>query len=85
MSDRKKNAGSFDRALTRRIEFLSQGVPQDVLDTMQLQAVAWSIPEWVKFGPKQPSKAQVNDLMRRSFKAQIRRLEDYWKGVGRNV
>ena len=85
MSGRKKNAGSFDRALARRIEILSQGVPEEAQRAMQMQAVAWSIPEWMKLGPSQPSKAQVTDLMNRSAEAQIQRLEAFWRGVGRDV
>jgi len=54
MSGRKKNAGSFDRALARRIEILSQGVPEEAQRAMQMQAVAWSIPEWMKLGPSWP-------------------------------
>lgn len=81
---RRKSKG-FDPALASRIEALSQGVPQDVLDEMQLQGVAWSIPEWAKLGPAEPSKARIVDLFNRSFEAQIARLEAYWKGVGRDV
>mgnify|MGYP007062902160 CR=1 FL=1 len=81
----RRKSGGLDPVLTKRIEDLSQGVPQAVLDSMELRAVAWSIPEWVKLGPKQPSESQVNNLMNRSFEAQIKRLENYWKEVGRNV
>lgn len=81
----RRVSAHLDPELARRIETLSLGVPPEVLDAMQLQAVAWSIPEWAKLGPSQPSEAQVTDLMNRSFEAQIQRLEAYWKGVGRHV
>jgi hypothetical protein len=71
--------------LTRRIEDLSVGVPKYVLDTMQIEAVAWSIPEWVKLGPSQPSEAEVIDLLERSAEAQLDRLQAYWKEVAQNV
>lgn len=73
------------RILMRRIEVLSEGVPPSALDEMQLQAVAWSIPECVKLGPEEPSQAKIVDLFNRSFEAQIKRLESYYKEVGRNV
>ena len=73
------------RKLTRRIERLSAGVPQEVLDEMQFEALLWAGPEWVKLGPGQPSEAQVSTLFEKSFEAQIKRLEAYWKGNGRNV
>lgn len=81
----RRKSGGLDPALASRIEALSQDVPQDVLDEMQLQAVAWSIPEWAKLGASNPSKAELADLMNRSFEAQIKMLENYWKEVGRNV
>lgn len=78
-------AGEKRADLIRQIESLSVGVPEYVLDAMQLEAVAWSIPEWVKLGPSEPSDAQITDLMERSAEVQIQRLEAYWKGVGRHV
>lgn len=81
----RRKSGGLDPALASRIEALSQGVPQDVLDEMQLQGVAWAIPEWAKLGPEEPSQEKIVDLFNRSFKAQIKRLESYWKEVGRNV
>jgi hypothetical protein len=81
----RRKSGGLDPALASRIEALSQGVPQDVLDEMQLQGVAWAIPEWAKLGPEEPSQAKIADLYNRSFEAQIQRLTAYWKGVGRNV
>lgn len=71
--------------LTRRIGYLSEGVPECVLDAMQLEAVAWSIPEWVKLGPSQPTEVQLANLMERSFEAQVQRLQAYWKVAGRHV
>jgi hypothetical protein len=73
------------RKLTQRIELLSAGVPQEVLDEMQFEALLWSGPEWVKLGPGQPSEAQVSTLFEKSFEAQIQRLETYWERVGRDV
>ena len=73
------------RKLTQRIERLSAGVPQEVLDEMQFEALLWSGPEWVKLGPGQPSEAQVSTLFEKSFEAQIQRLETYWERVGRDV
>ncbi len=73
------------RRLTRRLERLSEGVPQEVLDEMQFEALLWSGPEWVKLGPGQPSEAQVLTLFEKSFEAQIKRLEAYWERVGRDV
>jgi len=73
----RRKSGGLDPALTKRIEDLSQGVPQDVLDEMQLQGVAWSIPEWAKLGPEEPSQAKIADLYNRSFEAQIQRLTAY--------
>lgn len=81
----QKDSVKRGRKLVRRLELLSENVPETILSAMQLQAVAWSIPEWVKLGPSQPSKAQVTDLLERSVEAQIDRLAAYWKGVGRNV
>lgn len=78
-------AGKNRSDLIQQIEFLSAGVPLDVLSAMQMQAVAWSIPEWIKLGPSQPTKAQMSDLIDRSAEAQIQRLKAYWKGVGRDV
>jgi hypothetical protein len=73
------------RRLTRSIDRLSEGVPQTVLEAMQVEGVLWAGPEWVKLGPGQPSEAQVLTLFEKSFEAQIKRLEAYWKGNGRNV
>lgn len=67
------------RRLTRRLEKLSEGVPQEVLDEMQFEALLWSGPEWVKLGPGQPSEAQMSTMLEKSFKAQIQRLQAYWK------
>ncbi|MFP6839482.1 MAG: hypothetical protein VB962_07860 [Pseudohongiellaceae bacterium] len=73
------------RRLTRRLERLSGGVPQTVLEAMQVEGVWWSIPEWVKLGPGQPSEAQMSTMLEKSFEAQIQRLEAYWKRTGRDV
>lgn len=73
------------RRLIRSIDRLSEGVPQTVLEAMQVEGVLWAGPEWVKLGPGQPSEAQVSTLFEKSFEAQIKRLEAYWKGNGRNV
>ena len=73
------------RRLTRSIDRLSEGVPQNVLDAMQTEGVLWAGPEWLKLGPSEPSQEQINDLMNRSLEAQIQRLEAYWKSVGRDV
>ena len=73
------------RRLIRSIDRLSEGVPQTVLEAMQVEGVLWAGPEWVKLGPGQPSEAQVLTLFEKSFEAQIKRLEAYWKGNGRNV
>ena len=81
----QKDSVKRGRKLVRRLELLSENVPETILSAMQMQAVAWSIPEWIKLGPSQPTKAQVSDLIDRSAEAQIQRLEDYWNGVGRNV
>lgn len=81
----RRKSGGLDPALASRIEALSQGVPKEVLDEMQLQGVAWSILECAKLGPEGPSEAKVIDLFNRSFEAQIKRLEAYWNGVGRDV
>ncbi len=67
------------RRLTRRLERLSEGVPQEVLDEMQFEALLWSGPEWVKLGPGQPSEAQMSTMLEKSFEAQIQRLQAYWK------
>ena len=81
----RRKSGGLDRALAYRVEVLSRGVPQDVLDEMQLQGVVWAASEWVKLGPREPSQAKLADLYNRSFEAQIERLEAYWKEVGQNV
>ncbi len=73
------------RKLTQRIERLSAGVPQEVLDEMQFEALLWSCPEWIKLGPGQPSEAQMSTMLEKSFEAHIRRLDAYWKRTGRNV
>lgn len=81
----RRKSGGLDPALAYRVEILSRGVPQDVLDEMQIQGVVWAASEWLKLGPKEPSQAKLADLYNRSFEAQIERLEAYWKGVGRDV
>ena len=73
------------RRLIRSIDRLSEGVPQTVLEAMQVEGVLWAGPEWVKLGPGQPSEAQVLTLFEKSFEAQIKRLEAYWKRNARNV
>lgn len=73
------------RRQTRSIERLSAGVPQNVLDAMQIEDVFWSIPEWVKLGPDHPSEAQLSTMLERSFEAQIKKLEAYWERSGRDV
>jgi hypothetical protein len=71
--------------LMRRIGYLSAGVPQYVLDAMQLESVAWSVHEWVKLGPSQPTEVQLANMMERSAEAQLERLKAYWKEAGRHV
>jgi hypothetical protein len=71
--------------LMRRIGYLSAGVPQYVLDAMQLESVAWSVHEWVKLGPSQPTEVQLANMMERSAEAQLERLKAYWTGVSNNV
>jgi len=86
-SHHSKNGGAGKKRadLIQQIEFVSAGVPLEVLSAMQLQVVAWSIPEWVKLGPSQPSDEQITDLMERSLEAQLERLQAYWKEASRNV
>jgi hypothetical protein len=71
--------------LMRRIGYLSVGVPQYVLDAMQLEGAAWSVHEWVKLGPSQPTEVQLANMMERSAEAQLDRLQAYWKEAGRHV
>jgi hypothetical protein len=73
------------RRLTRSIERLSEGVPQTVLDAMQIEGILWAGPEWLKLGPSQPSDAQMSTMLEKSFEAQIERLEAYWERSGRDV
>ncbi len=73
------------RRLIRSIDRLSEGVPQTVLEAMQVEGVLWAGPEWVKLGPGQPSEAQMSTMLEKSFEAQIQRLEAYWKRTGRDV
>jgi hypothetical protein len=73
-----------DRAF-RSIERLSEGVPQTVLDAMQIAGVLWAGPEWLNIRPTEPSKAQLSTMLERSFEAQIKRLEAYRERSGQNV
>jgi hypothetical protein len=73
------------RRLTRSIESLSEGVPQKVLDAMQIEGVLWAGPEWLKLGSGQPSEAQMSTMLEKSLEAQIKRLEAYWERGSRNV
>ena len=73
------------RRLIRSIDRLSEGVPQTVLEAMQVEGVLWAGPEWVKLGPGQPSEAQLSTMLERSFEAQIKKLEAYWERSGRDV
>ncbi len=73
------------RMLTRRLERLSEGVPQEVLEAMQVEGVLWAGPEWIKLGPGQPSEAQMSTMLEKSFEAHIRRLDAYWKRTERDV
>lgn len=72
------------REQARYLERLSEGVPQEVLDDMQFEALLSSGPQLINLGAE-PSEAQISALFEKSFEAQIKRLEAYWKGSDRNV
>ena len=56
-------------------EQLTQKLPQEILDKIQLQMLLWTIPALVEMGPKQLTKKQMKKFMKRSLNERIDLIE----------
>ena len=55
-------------------EQLTQKLPQEILDKIQLQMLLWTIPALVEMGPMQLTKKQMKKFMKRSLNERIKLL-----------